>query len=350
MTDGQSLLLLFVALYLLECLRWLPPRSLLLLGHGSSWQARRPFQPVELAGGSPALLAFLPPLQAHVTTLPWLLVPAADGLEVRADRLRPLLLPWERLSPRTEGRTLHLAPGHRVRCLSEEQARQAQQQVQQWIPLAQEAREADFLRHAEATLKSDPLTGHAEALTGRTRLLRGLGSLIFLWTFGVLVALYRWLGDDVEMLWAAGVLFVLQFTQAVVFFRRARGLPYRFWKTLAIALLPQHAMRAADHFCQVAMPLPSHPLAARSLLGNEAWKKLAAQMWKQTRYQPAATADLQSRALESFLDQQGLAVADLEPAPAQQTGSALYCPGCQAQFQAGASRCQDCGGIELRAF
>ncbi len=350
MTDGQSLLLIFAALYLLECLRWLPPRSLLLLGSGDRWQFRATFQPVQLAGRSPALLAFLPPLQAQVATLPWLLVPASAGLEIRQDRLRPLLLSWEKVQPRVDGRSLHLAPGHRIRCQSEAHARHAQEQVARWIPLTQEARAADFLQHAQTTLEAAPLLERTASITAQTRQLRWLSNLIFVWTFVVLVILYRWLGDTVEMLWATAVLFMLQFTQAILFFRRAQGLPYRFWKALAIALLPQHAMRAADHLCDFSSPCPSHPLAARARVGEAAWKKLATQLWNQIRYQPSATSDLQSLALERYFAGQELPLTALETVPLQQPGSALYCPGCLAQFQATASHCQDCHGTELRAF
>lgn len=353
MTDGQSLLLLFAALYFLECLRWLPPRSRLLLGSGTRWHSRPPFQPMELAGASPVLLAFLPPLQIHLATCPWLVVPAANGLEIQADTKRPpLLLPWDKVAPRPEGRTLHLGGGLRLRCLGEEHARHLQTLIQGWVPLPQAEREAAFLRHATATLESAPLAEQSAALSRQTRILRLLGSLLFIWTFGVVAGVYRWLGEGVAVLAAAAVLLLLQFTQAVLFHRAARGIPHRFWKALVMALLPQHAMRAADPLCdaQAARTAPSHPLAARALLGDTAWRRLAADLWKKTCYQAGATAPLQRQALETFFQSQDLKPEDLEPAPERQPGSAFYCPGCHAQFQAGATHCRDCGGVALRAF
>lgn len=351
MTDGQSLFLLFVALYLLESLRWLPPRSYLLLGSGEHWQAKQTFQAAEIRGTSPALLSLLPPLQTHIVSLPWQYAPAAAGLEIQPDLKRPsLLIPWSNVKPRAEDQSLHLAPGQRLRFLSPTHAKHAQQQIQQWIPQSQEERDADFLRYASATLAPAPLAEQVAALSQKTRSLRFIGSLIFLWTFAVLSGLYRWQGDSIAVMIVVAALFVFQWTQAVLFYRQTKGLPYRFWKALAVALMPQHAMRAADHLSKPPGTETPHPLASRGLLSDEAWKKLATSFWRSTRYSTAATADLQSRALTVFLTEQGLSPADLEIVPTRQADSASYCPNCQTQFQAGTQHCKDCGGIPLRAF
>ncbi len=150
----------------------------------------------------------------------------------------------------------------------------------------------------------------------------------------------------------AGVLFVLMFVQAVLFFRRARGLSHRFWKALPMAWLPQHSIRAADLLCDAALAktAPQHPLAYRALLGDGAWKKLAGEYWRAVKHQAGPAAALQKQALESYFEGQGIALDDLELKPERQAGSAAYCPVCQAQFQAEAKHCRDCGGVELKAF
>jgi len=167
-----------------------------------------------------------------------------------------------------------------------------------------------------------------------------------------MVVLYRWLGDGLEILWAAAVLLGLQISQAVLFVRQAKAVPHRVWKGLAIALLPQHAMRAADLLADLPPTHArwAHPLAARSLIGDEAWQKLARHFWKIARHRPSATADLQCQALEVYFQAQGIAIHELEIVPQQESGTAAYCPNCQAQFQSGATQCLDCGGVELRPF
>lgn len=350
MSEGQSLLLLFVALYFIECLRWLPGQTYLILGSGRRWYWQRPFQALKLLGSCPALLSFLPPLRAHFTALPWQIVPAAEDLEFHGEAHRPQLLPWADLNVAVESRVLHLNHAHRIRFLSENDALLAQQQIQRWLKQTPTEREADFLSYAEQTLQTELVTDSADKITDQTRLLRSLGSLIFIWAFVVIVSLYRWFGDAEPVLWAGGFLIALQFTQAFFFYRRSQNLSYRIWKAVAIALLPQHAMRAADLLSDAHGASPSHPLAARALIGDGAWKKLAGQFWKQARYSTGRTAELQSRALEAFFAKQGVMVSELETVPPQQPGSASYCPSCQAQFQSGVSLCQDCRGVMLRAF
>lgn len=352
MTDGQSLLLIFVALYLIESLRWLPVRSYVLIGSGRSWRARRPFQAVELGGASPALLGALPPMQDHWVTLPWQFIPAESGLEVHSDDRRPRRVSWEELQPRVEGKRLDLAPGCALRWVSEKQAQELQQRLLAWKQQSQAEREADFLKLAEESLQQGPLEDDMARLSPQTKWLKRLGSTIFVWTFMVMVVLYRWLGDGLEILCAAAVLLSLQLSQAILFARKARTVPHRIWKALAIALLPQHAMRAADLLADAHLvaPMPLHPLAARTLIDDQAWRKLATHFWKRARYSPSMTADLQCRALESFFQAQGVTTRELENIPKQEAGTVAYCPNCSAQFQAGPTQCLDCGGVELRSF
>jgi len=350
MTDGQSLLLLFVALYLMECLRWLPARAYLIIGSRVRWRIQRPFQPIELAASCPTLLSFLPPLQTHFFTLPWQLIPAAEGLELHVDERQPYLLPWTEVKPEAQGRYVKLSHNQRVRCLSENHARAALKLVQTWSAMSEDERAKDFLSYAEQTLRTEPVQSLATHLANQTQLLRQLGNLIFVWTFILMVALYRWLGESVVVLWAAAGLLLLQLTQAFFFYRRSQGVSYRFWKALAMALLPQHAIRAADHLADVSGSVASHPLAARTLLTEEVWKQQARQFWKKARYRPSATANVQSRALGLFLEKEGVPLSELESAPAQQADSASYCPNCQAQFQISSGLCQDCGGVTLKPF
>ena len=350
MTDGQSLLLVFVALYIFECLRWLPAQSYLLLGSGTRWHSHRPFQPIELGGRCPALLSLLPPLQSHLVTLPWQFIPAEAGLELHLDARPPQLLPWAAVQTRVEGRNLYLSPELRVSCLHESHARQIKELIQAWLPMPQAERETDFLRYAKKTLDGHALTAQAKALSAQTGRLRHLGSLIFLWTFVILASLYRWLGESTLILWVAAGMFGLQLVQTWFFYRRAKGVTFRFWKALVVAIMPQHAMRAADLLADKPTETPAHPLAARALIGDEVWRKQALQFWKTARYQPNLTADLQSRALEAFLKKQGLPTSELDAPPTREEGTSVYCPKCHAQFQAGATQCQDCGGVPLKAF
>lgn len=352
MTDGQYLLLLFATLYLIECLRWRPAASRVLHGSRRRWASRRPLRPVEVARRHPALLGVLPPLQVHTAAMPWLAIPAGEELELYTESKSPVRIPWGKVTVVVHEAELVFSSSCKIRCLSETHARQWEQQIQAWKTMSPGEREAAFLKLATASLSEGESTAALEKLEADTRALRWLGGLLFVFTFGVLSVIYRWVGEGLEVLIAAGVLFVLMFVQAVLFFRRARGLPHRFLKALPMALLPQHSIRAADLLCDAALAktAPHHPLAYRVLLGDGAWKKLAGEYWRAVKHQAGPAAALQKQALESYFKGQGIALEDLELKPERQAGSAAYCPVCQAQFQAEAKHCRDCGGVELKAF
>lgn len=354
MTDGQWLFTVFAALYLLECVRWLPGTAVVLTGAGSFWQTRRPVAPIQLAQLKPLLLPILPPQPLHLITLPWPLAPCDTGLEVcGTDDSRSAIIAWDELSPEVEGPQLHLCPTHRLRLPDEKLAAEWQQRLVAWKGMNDTARAQDFLKFARRTLDSEALTKTAARLSEQSRALRWLAASIFVWTFGVITGIYRWFGEGPEVLAAAAGLFVLLWAQAVVFWRAAKrgqpGLRHRFWKTLAIAFLPQHAMRAADLLCRAEVT-NAHPLASHGLLEEAAWRRLAVDFWKAARYGFDRSAPLQLQALETCFRHHGLDPAELEAAPVRESGSEAYCPRCLAQFRTAAAVCQDCGGITLRQW
>ncbi len=178
--------------------------------------------------------------------------------------------------------------------------------------------------------------------------------MIFVLCFGIIPAIYRWFGDSVEVMWAAGLMLVLMWTQAVIFWRLAgrlkeRKVPHLFWKTLAMLFLPQFGLRAADHVME-ARPLEAHPLAAWTSLPQPDRLKLARQWWKVVCYSSAISAAQQQRVLNAFWKQHGLDESQLQETPDRQPGSAAYCPKCQAQFREASMVCQDCGGLPLKSF
>lgn len=349
MTDGQWLFTLFALLYFVECLR-LPPGSAWLYS-GAGW-LRRPLQHLDFGTRKLLLLPALPPLSAHGLLEPWRLVPTAEGLELLDDP--PQVVPWTELKLSVEEQVLHLTSERRVRFTSPVSASAWLKHVQRWQKLADEAREKDFLKLAARMLETKRFSASMADVAARTRTLRVLGALIFGMCFGVISVIYRWLGEGNEVLWAAAVMLVLLWVQAVVFWRvcgqlGSKTVAHRFWKTLAISFLPQHAMRAADHVC-AAWEHDAHPLAAIGSLEEPVKLRLLRRFWKEARHGQAKSAALQQRALEAFLKIQGIPVDQMEEVPEKQPGSAAYCPKCQAQFREATMLCQDCGGLPLKPF
>lgn len=355
MTDGQRLFALFTLLYLAECLRLVPAGVRLLMAEGERGGLRRAFAPLDFAGRRLLVLPVLFPAPACLFVAPWQLVPCEQGLELLDEHGAPDgLVPWSELNLRVDGKVLRLTDQQRVLFHHPALAEAMAELIRPWPAKDHEARVRDFELLARLTLDSTVLAAQLKDSARLTRRLRGLAGVIFMLCFGIMPVVYRWLGDSTEVLWAGALLLLLMWTQAVIFWRAAGRLPagsvkHRFWKALPMLLLPQFALRAADHLLE-ARPLPAHPLAAWTFLPESTRLKLARQFWKAARHPSVVSADLQQRLLREFWKQHELDEALLEEVPERQPGSAAYCPHCSAQFRDAAMLCQDCGGVALKPF
>ena len=354
MTDGQSLFAVFALLYLAECLRLVPSATWMAAGaKDSPWSVIRPWSRFQIAGGSPLLLSALPPLQAHAQALPWLFVPGQDALDVRVTDVMRIPVPWENLSPRAEESTLHLGAGASVRLASAAHAKIWASRLTEWRDLSAEERRRAFLEHTRASLDTDAAKQAAIDAATLTRPLRLQATLVFIWCFGVISLVYRHYGDGVTVLAAAGVLLLMQILQAWLFLRVTRDLkariPYRFWRALGIAFLPQLAMRAADVPSLAGHDEPPHPLAWRGILKHDVWLRTARQFWREARYVPgwtqSTTVPPDAEALRTFFEAEGIIEDDYDP---PSPSPLPVCPRCAAEYRNDIATCSSCGGVELR--
>lgn len=355
MTDGQTLFAVFALLYLVECLRLMPSSAWMAAGgRKSGWGVLRPWSKLQVAGGSPLLLSAVPPMRAHAVALPWLFVPMEEGLRVRLAQDVKTLVPWDTLAPRAEEATLHLDAATRVRMTSPAQAQAWAARLVEWQQMPPEKRRAAFLKHARASLDTREAAKAALESARQTRWLRMQATLLFVWCFGVISAVYHRFGDGLVVLGAAAVLLVLQWAQCWLFLHATRTLrgriPHRGWRALGIAFLPQLAMRAADVVSLAQEAELPHPLAWRGLLEEKAWLEAARKFWREARYVPGwprqeDALPLEAEALQVFFKQEGLAEADYDPPLASKLPT---CPRCGSEFQKDVAVCKDCGGVALR--
>lgn len=354
MTDGQTLLAVFVLLYLTECLRLVPSAAWMAAGASkSAWSAFRPWTRLQIGVGSPLLLSPLPPMQAHALALPWVFVPGSESLRVQLTDSMSVRIAWDLLALRVEESTLHLDASTRVRLPSKALAELWRQRLTEWHGLTPDQRRSAFLKYARTTLDTKAAIKHARASAQFTRSLRLCATLHFIWCFGVISVLYHRFGDSLVVLVAVGVLLLLQFTQSWLFLRATRknptAIPHRRWRALGIAFLPQLVMRAFDVVNLTTDVEPPHPLAWRGLVDEKRWLQSARQFWRETRYVPGwpqnETPSLEAEALQKFFRHEGIQETDYDP-PAEAKLPA--CPRCGAEYQSGIAACSDCGGVELR--
>ncbi|MBN8420865.1 MAG: hypothetical protein J0L73_18255 [Verrucomicrobia bacterium] len=354
MTDGQTLLAVFVLLYLIECLRLVPSTAWMAAGTGTSgWSTLRPWSRLQIASGSPLLLSPLPPMQAHALALPWLFVPGQDSLCVRLTDSMSVGIAWDKLTPRAEESMLHLDSVTHVRLPSKTLAELWQQRLSEWRELTPDQRRSAFLKHARASLDTQSASKNGAATAQHTKAMRLCATIHFMWCFGIISVVYARFGDSPAVLAAAGVLLLLQFIQSWLFLRGTRKnaavIPHRRWRALGIAFLPQLAMRAYDAVNLSGEAEPPHPLAWRGLLDEKRWMEHARHFWREARYVPGWTQNealpLEAEALQKFFRHESVAEAEYDPHP---TAKLPICPRCGSEFQAGITTCSDCGGVELR--
>ncbi len=354
MTDGQTLLAVFVLLYLIECLRLVPATAWIAAGTGKSgWSSLRPWTRLQIGSGSPLLLSPLPPMQAHALALPWVFVPDQNSLNVRLTDSMSVSLAWDQLTPRAEETLLHLDSATRVRLPTKALAELWQQRLTEWRGLTSEQRRSAFLKLARTTLDTQSASKSAAATSKLTGSMRRCATIHFMWCFGIISVLYHRFGDSLPVLVAAGVLLLLQFIQSWLFLRSTRKssliIPHRRWRALGIAFLPQLAMRAFDIVNLTTDAEPPHPLAWRGLLDDKRWLEYARQFWRESRYVPGwpqnESLPLEAEALQKFFRHEGIPEEEYDP-PA--TAKLPTCPRCGAEYQCGNNTCPDCGGVELR--
>lgn len=354
MTDGQTLFTVFALLYLIECLRLVPSAAWMAAGaEKSRWGVIRPWSRLQIASGSPLLLSALPPHQAHTFALPWLFVPELEALSVRLTDSQRVTIAWDKLSPQAEESTLHLDAATRLRLNSPAQAKLWAQRLSEWREWTPEQRHSAFLKHAQATLDTQAAAKTATRAAERTKSLRLLASILFVWCFGVISVIYHRFGDGFIVLAAAGLLLLMQFIQSWLFLRATRGMqpgiPHRRWRALGIAFLPQLALRAADAVSLAGDDDPPHPLAWHGLIKDDAWLDAARRFWREARYTSGWSQNealsVEAEALQAFFRRENIAETEYDPPSASKLP---VCPRCGAEFQPHISTCTSCGGVELR--
>lgn len=356
MTDGQTLLAVFAAFYLIECLWLVHARAWVAAGmQGGAWRWLRPIDRFQIAGGAPVLLSPLPPFKAHLHTLPWLFVPRDDSLAVVLADGTEARIPWNMLKPRVEEHTLHLDAATSVRLPGKAAAQAWGATLDEWKALTPEKRRAAFLKLARESLDAAAAGQLITHASQQTRALRVLGEVIFFWCFGVIAIIYRWLGESTPTLAVIAALPLFTIAQAWLFLRVTRkhalDIPYRRWKALGMVFLPHQAARAADAVSLARQHLP-HPLAFHEQLDPKTFLAAARTFWRTARYFPgwetAGPLPAEAEALEKFFRAQNLAATDYDPAPELGAHAVAWCPRCHAPFLKTDTTCQDCGGVELR--
>ncbi len=368
MSEVQALFAVLAALYLIQCLHWLPDNSFPLRQTlRGRWQPPRAalhlsglHRKALLANPLPPLYGILacsplkPPLPVALSPLA-VVLPGGQQLDY-VDFAKPLFV---------NGSRIFLSGKHSVRLISNVAALHWADVLEKLAKQPEEKRAATIKRAIEGIFDTKVIAERVAAHREHSAMVRGHSNLLFVYLFLLApgVVLWRGLESTWPLLLAA---LLLQMWLIAWLFRRAHRQLYpadaetRFAATVTIVLSPMAAMRAPDVLIQDLLS-EFHPLAvARGVCSPAIFELLAARTLREAYYPLPAEESANAPAaaewwkekwravLSHFVEKNASNVGKILGAPPPEEGCRSYCARCWSQYVVESGECADCGGLALR--
>ena len=361
MTELGSLFLIVFVVYLIQCICWVHPDSVVFaLGFRGGKRKSRGFvlSALDTAAyfGNP-----LPPLSPPLVTH-W---PAfqlnPDAILFPGPKGDTISIPWEKLVITKSGSKL-LCNGTPVFKGDETQVLSHSELLQQIRQAKRSQREQIIQKWLRKSLNLQSAARHLKVFQHRSLWIRITSNLQFFFLFFLLpVAVATFVP---RMLWLSIFLVVATSIFLAVDFRslhrelfiRAPNSHFketRFKGTLTIALSPLAAIRTCDTLCR-ELVMDFHPVAvAGAVCSDKEFEALAGEQLRRGKFTAFADQWYQKKLetlIEQVIRQRGLEPERLLAPSAQMSGCVVYCPRCLAQYVSLRSECADCGYEALVAF
>lgn len=355
----MSLALLFVIVvivYLLQCICWAAPGSVVftldLRGRG---QRRQEF--LWSALNVSALVANpLPPLSPLVVVQWPAFELTPDSIRFSSKQGEAVSLPWEKLKiTRSESRVG--CNNHVVFKGSESEARRYAELLQQLQHAVRGQRTQIIQNWLRRSMNTRAAVQRVLLFTRDSRWLRIVSNLQFVFLFLLVPLGFERFGTAI--LWRVILmLVVISVAVGLEFWTLHKTLfpeagDDRFKSGITIFLSPVAAIRASDAAAHNLLA-GFHPIAAAgAVLSKEEFVHFAGRQLRQCCYGEYADKRYQQmlqQAMEQALKQRGLDPEALLQAPAPEPNCIVYCPRCLAQYTKPREQCTDCGYENLSAF
>lgn len=377
MSDGQTLYLVLVLLYFVDCVLWVGTRTVLFAAPWC-WRWRVAFAGPNLGNteGSLALTNPLPPLGTVLATY-WLPIslsgegvcsfrPQALGESRRSAPTKTVLTYGQIQEVGTDGKELLLNGKRFAKCESPSQAWMLAELIGRAKKASGKKRERllqEFFAARFSVKDAKTRLELANRLSGSVRLC-GLMFLFYLYIF-VPAVVWR-TGLERHIIPTAIAMLLSAILISAVFFLAHRQLypdatSQRIGHVFKMVLCPPAAIRAHDHVVLGALTA-FHPLVAAQLvldkgeaqsLAGSVLRDLACPLPYQLDDPQAAAivawhAATERAAAEAFLRQEcELVPDDLLAPPAWDGHGTVYCPRCHGQLNTTRADCPDCPGVSL---
>ena len=377
-SDGQTLLLILVLLYLAECLIWVKKQSVVFVAAwGPGWRVATPILWLGNANGAMLILNPLPPsgrvFQSHL--VPISISPAgvcAFSLQTLPSGARPAtqtgeFLPFSDITEvNTDGSVLVIDGRKFAKCATAKQAKE----LAQFITSAKEAkptrRESLITSWIAKQFDASAAKGvwtDAEETIGP---IRWMCSLFFVFLFVATPVVVNLFGLERLIIPIAAGMVLLAWQIAFLFYRAHRKFypaesQERFENLLKMILCPPVALRAPDVLTKNLLSQFS-PVAVASVLAGPGDKVFVRDVVRDLQH-PLTHEIADQKAAETigWMGAQQLNCClglvervdrfkGLPGAVMQEGDSVAYCPRCAVQFVMDEGECPDCPGVQLVAF
>jgi uncharacterized protein (DUF697 family) len=380
MSDGQTLLLVLILLYLSECLIWVKRESVAFVSvWGRRWRLAAPSPWLGNAKGGLLLLNPLPPsgrvFLSHLS--PISISPAGICA------LNQQTLPSEARSPAQTGQFLgfgkiktaatdgaHLLVNNErfAKCATSKQARFLAQLISAMAKASPSKRESMARKWIVKQFAVDEVSAELQDAEALIQPIRELSVIQFLFLFVVTPILAGVFGLLPLLIPVAAVMLILAVQIGIVFHRVHKKLypaetSERFENLVKMILCPPVSIRAADTVTRNLLSEYSPIVLATVLAGSSEQQFVRAfildlkhPLKHEVSDESAAktitwTANEQlSVCLEQVKTGRYLKEEELLAPAQREENSISYCPRCRCQFVVSAGECPDCPGVRLVAF
>jgi hypothetical protein len=380
MSDEQTLLAVIAAIYLADCIYWIPRQGVSFTRWlGKFWE---PIAPSTTLGNERGAIGFanpLPPLGLATRAVGWTISISAQGVfsyisaAFNSGGSRPqkaVFIAWSQIQKvEREDKRILINGALFATAVSEYSARWMAQEIARLQKVSNNKRSAEIEATIAASCAPDGVKTRVETFEKQTKVLRYLANWLFLFLFAACPYLVMKIGI-VRALWP--IVFGI-YAQTIVIALLFSYLHRKIYPTdsgqifkpfLTMILAAPSAIRAQDI---LGRPLLErfHPLAvARALCASDQFDQLASIVFRDLHFPripiiPPGSSESAAATEKAFRDTllKSLRRLDsldeskiLQPPQKSESVHASYCPRCLQQFTAAATNCPDCGGRPLVKF
>ena len=374
MTEGQTLLLILILVYLSDCLIWVKRESVAFVSNwGGRWHLRVP--PSWLGNAKGGILFLNPAPPAGRIYLSHLLPISVSPAGICAYNLQTL--PSEARSPAQTGQYLSFSDIKTAatdgvylvvnsekfsKCATARQAKSLAELIGELSKTSTAKRERLLRAWIEKQFAVDKALARLQEGTKIIEPIRELGVVLFLFLFVVTPALVSGFGLMPLIIPVAAVMVILAVLTGIMFYRAHKRLfpsegSERFENVVKMILCPPVSIRAADILTRNLLADYS-PIVLASVLAGPSAQQFVRAFILDLQYplKHEITDDLAQHTMRWAVAEQlniclgYLNAEDLLAPPLREKDSISYCPRCRCQYLVTGTDCPDCPGVELVAF